>query len=121
MPKRTIKRSSKAIPAKPKVYGDPSPLYPSPPPSPKHRSVDITAPPGNPELAIAMHFAETATERSMAELVWALPHLKGAMPRLGRQYDLVSAEIARRQQAEVRHSPRGTKTPIKYGEFVPHD
>ena len=45
-----------------------------------------------------MHFAETATERSTAELLWALPHLKGAMPRSGRQCDLVSAEIARRQQ-----------------------
>jgi hypothetical protein len=85
----------------------------SPPPSPKHPVVDLTAPPENPELAIAMHFAETATERSTAELLWALPLLKGAMPRSGRQCDRVSAEIARRQQAEVRHSPRGTKTPIK--------
>ena len=85
----------------------------SPPPSPKHPVIDLTAPPENPELAIAMHFAETATERSTAELLWTLPLLKGAMPRSGRQYDLVSAEIARRQQAEVRHSPRGTKTPIK--------
>jgi hypothetical protein len=85
----------------------------SPPPSPKHPVVDLTAPPENPELAIAMHFAETASERSTAELLWALPLLKGAMPRSGRQCDRVSAEIARRQQAEVRHSPRGTKTPIK--------
>ena len=29
-------------------------------PSPKHVVVDLTAPPENPELAIAMHFAETA-------------------------------------------------------------
>ena len=82
-------------------------------PLPKHPVVDLTAPPENPELAIAMHFTETATERSTAELLWALPLLKEAMPRSGRQCDLVSAEIARRQQAEVRHSPRGTKTPIK--------
>src|SRR3984957_6673155 len=80
----------------------------SPPPSPKHPVVDLTAPPENPELTIAMHFAETATERSTAELLWALPHLKGAMPRSGRQCDRVSAEIARRQQAEVRHSPHAT-------------
>ena len=38
--------------------------------------VDLTAPPENPELAIAMHFAETATERSTAELLWVLPLLK---------------------------------------------
>ena len=84
-------------------------------PSPKHPAVDITAPPENPELAIAMHFAETASERSTAELLWALPHLKGAMSRSDRQCGLVSAEIARRQQAEARRSPRGTKTPIKEG------
>jgi hypothetical protein len=78
-------------------------------PSPKHPVVDLTAPPENPELAIAMHFAETASERSTAELLWALPHLKGAMPRSDRQCGLVSAEIVRRQQAEVRHSPGGTK------------
>ena len=47
-------------------------------PPPKHPAVDITSPPENPELAIAMHFAETASERSTAELLWALPHLKGA-------------------------------------------
>jgi hypothetical protein len=103
MPKRTVKRSSEAIPAKPKVYDGSPPLYPSPPPSPKHPMVDITAPPENPELAIAMHFVETATERTTAELLWALPHLKGAMPRSSRQCDLVSAEIARRQQAQARH------------------
>ena len=57
----------------------------SPPPSPKHPVVDLTAPPENPELAIAMHFAETATERSTAELLWGLPLLKGAMPRSDRQ------------------------------------
>ena len=72
-------------------------------PPPKHPMVDITAPPENPELAIAMHFVETATERTTAELLWALPHLKGAMPRSSRQCDLVSAEIARRQQAQARH------------------
>jgi hypothetical protein len=60
MPKQKSKPNSKA--AKPKVRGDPPPLYSSPPPSPKHPAVDITAPPENPELAIAMHFAETATE-----------------------------------------------------------
>ena len=76
-------------------------------PSSKHPAVDLTAPPENPELAIAMHFAETATERSTAELLWALPLLKGAMPRSGRQYDLVSAEIARRQQASAK--PVGRK------------
>lgn len=66
--------------------------------------------PENLELAIAMHFAETATERSTAELLSALPLLKGAMPRSRRQCDLVSAEIARRQQAQARHlRPRGTK------------
>jgi hypothetical protein len=111
MPKRKSKRIYKAIPAEPEVYGDPPQLYPSPPPSPKHSSVDITAPPENPELAIAMHFAETANERSMAELLWALPHLKKAMPRSGRQCDLVSAEIARRRKASA--ISRGTKTPIK--------
>ena len=82
-------------------------------PSPKHPAVDITSPPENPELAIAIHFAETVTERSTAELLWALPHLKGAMPRSGQQYGLVAGEIARRQKAKARHSPRGTKTPIK--------
>jgi hypothetical protein len=66
MPKPTIKRSSRAIPTKPTVYGDPSPLYPSPPPSPKHPVVDLTALPENPELAIAMRLAETAAERSTA-------------------------------------------------------
>jgi hypothetical protein len=80
----------------------------------KESTVDITAPPENPELAIAMHFAETATERSTAELLWALPLLKGVMPHSGRQCCLVSAEIARRQQAQARHlRPRGTKTPIR--------
>ena len=78
-------------------------------PLPKHPVVDLTAPPENPELAIAMHFTETATERSTGELLRALPLLKEAMPRSGRQCDLVSAEIARRQQAEVRHSPVGRK------------
>jgi hypothetical protein len=46
-------------------------------PSSKHPAVDITASPENPELAIAMRFAETASDRSTAELLWALPHLKG--------------------------------------------
>jgi hypothetical protein len=32
------------------------PRHPSPPPSPKHSVVDLTAPPENLELAIAMHF-----------------------------------------------------------------
>jgi hypothetical protein len=45
-------------------------------PSSKHPAVDITASPENPELAIAMRFAETASDRSTAELLWALPHLK---------------------------------------------
>ena len=88
--------------------GDPPPLYP---PAPlKRPAVDITALPENPELAIAMHFAETATERSTAELLWALPHLNGAMPRSGRQCGLVSEEIARRHKASGKS--RGTKTPI---------
>ena len=76
---------------------------------PKHPVVNLTAPPENPELAIAMHFAETATERSTAELLWALPPLKGAMPRSDRQCDLVSAEIARRHKAELRKKPVGRK------------
>src|ERR1700722_6583217 len=79
----------------------------SPPPSPKHPVVDLTAPPENPELTIAMHFAETATERSTAELLWALPHLKGAMPRSDRQCGLVSAEIVRRHKTSVK--PVGRK------------
>jgi hypothetical protein len=64
-------------------------------------------------LSFTTTIAETATERSTAELLWALPLLQGGKPRSRRQCDLFSAEIARRQQAEVRHSPRGTKTPIK--------
>jgi hypothetical protein len=111
MPKRKSKRNSKAIPAEPEVYGDPSPLYPSPPPRSPNQSIDITAPPENPELTIAMHFAETASERSTAELLWALPHLKAAMPHSGRQCDLVSTEMARRQKTSTKS--RGTKTPIK--------
>jgi len=47
-------------------------------PSPKHPAVDITASPGNPELAIAMHFAETASERSTAEHLWTLPRRRSA-------------------------------------------
>jgi hypothetical protein len=58
-----------------------------------------------------MHFAETANERSTAELLWALPHLKGAMPHSARQCDLVSAEIARRQKTSTKSGV--TKTPIK--------
>ena len=52
-------------------------------PSPKHPAVDITAPNEAPQN------------------FWALPHLKGAMSRSDRQCGLVSAEIARRQQAEA--------------------
>jgi hypothetical protein len=68
MPKRKSKRISKAIPAEPEVYGDPSPLYPSQPPRSPNQSIDITVPPE--KLAIAVHFAETGNERSTAELLW---------------------------------------------------
>jgi hypothetical protein len=64
-------------------------------------------------LSFTTTIAEKATGRSTAELLWALPLLKGGMPRSRRQCDLFSAEIAHRQQPEVRHSPCGTKTPIK--------
>src|ERR1700693_810613 len=78
MPKRKSKDNSRAIPAEPEVYGDPSPLYSSPPPRSPNQSIDIMAPPANPALAIAMHFAEPPSERSTAELLCALPHLKRA-------------------------------------------
>jgi hypothetical protein len=63
--------------------------------------VEFTALPENPELAIAMHLAETANERSTAELLWALPHLMGAMPRSDRHCGLVSAKIARRHSTVI--------------------
>jgi hypothetical protein len=101
MPKQRIKSSSVADPARPEVE------FPPPTTRSPNQSIDITAPPENPELAIAMHFAETANDRSTTELLWALPHLKGAMPHSGRECDLVSAEIARRQKTSTKS--RGTK------------
>jgi hypothetical protein len=48
-------------------------LSSSPTPSPKHPVVDRTAPPENPELAIATHFAETATKYRRTHMDIAVP------------------------------------------------
>ena len=58
-------------------------------------------------MAIAMHFAETAIERSTAELLWGIAAPEGSYAALGSASDLVSAEIARRQQASAK--PVGRK------------
>src|SRR4051812_15421462 len=61
-------------------------------------------------LVVPRRFAETASERSTAELLWALPHLKRAITAFDRQCGLVSAEIARRRKVST--ISRGTTTPI---------
>jgi hypothetical protein len=94
------------------------PRHPSPPPSPKHSVVDLTAPPENLELAIAMHFAETATERSTAELLWVLPLLKElCRARVGNAiWSLPRLRDASRQKSAILLVGRKNR-----GKFVPHD